>query len=70
MLGVLSCIFMHYKSKTITSRCREGSGCSITLLIKRDSSFTEIESVEEKCGSDFMKYTLCFKNKNTDEWMV
>ena len=30
----------------------------------------QFESVEEKCESDYMKYTLYFKNKNTDEWMV
>ena len=61
---------MYYESKTITSRCREGNGCWITLLIKGDSSYTEFESVEETCESDYMKCTLCCVNKNTDEWMV
>ena len=51
-------IYIYYETKAINSSCKEGNGCRILLLIKRNSRSTEFESVEEKYESNYLKCTL------------
>ena len=67
MLEVLQGIYIYYETKAINSSCKEGNGCRILLLIKRNSRSTEFESVEEKYESNYLKCTLLCMNENSNK---